>query len=220
MVRIAHPRFEAAFAAMPLVAILRGVKPDEVVAVGEALVDAGITLIEVPLNSPQPFDSIARLLDAMPETVAVGAGTVLTVEDTRRLGALGGHILVAPNTDPAVLDAAAEAGLAALPGCLTPSEAFTALRHGARGLKVFPAGRMGPGYLKDLRAVLPPSTPILPVGGVDLGTLADWHAATADGAGIGSALYAPGLAPDTINARAQALVAEWRRLTAPERAAP
>jgi 2-dehydro-3-deoxyphosphogalactonate aldolase len=215
MVSPARERFETAFAAMPLVAILRGLTPDEAGTVGEALVSAGITLIEVPLNSPDPFNSIGRLLDAVPASVAVGAGTVMTPGDALHLGDMGAHLLVAPNTDPAVLDAAAAAGLAALPGCLTPSEAFVALKQGAAALKIFPAGRMGPGYLTDLRAVLPPGTRLLPVGGVDTNTLADWHAAGADGAGFGSAIYRPGLSPETVHDRARALVAAWRALKTP-----
>ncbi|MQX35066.1 2-dehydro-3-deoxy-6-phosphogalactonate aldolase [Roseospira navarrensis] len=215
MVTAARERFDSAFAAMPLVAILRGLTPGEAVAVGEALVGAGITLIEVPLNSPEPFDSIGRLLDALPASVAVGAGTVMTPGDALHLGDMGAHLLVAPNTDPAVLDAAAAAGLAALPGCLTPSEAFLALKHGAAGLKIFPAGRLGPGYLTDLRAVVPPGTRLLPVGGVDADTLAAYRAAGADGGGFGSAIYTPGLSPDAVHARARALVDAWRALDGP-----
>ena len=215
MVNDARARVEAAVQAMPLVAILRGLHPEEAVAVGTALAGAGITLIEVPLNSPDPFDSIGRLLAALPPSVALGAGTVLTADDARRLADIGGHFLVAPNTDPAVLDAAAGAGLATMPGCLTPSEAFLALRHGATALKIFPAGRMGPGYLTDLRAVLPAGTRLLPVGGVDAGNLADWRAAGADGAGFGSALFKPGMDPAEIGARARGLVQAWRALDTP-----
>lgn len=215
MVSPARDRFEAAFAAAPLVAILRGLRPEDAPALGRALSGAGVTLIEVPLNSPDPFDSIGRLLEAVPPSVAVGAGTVLIPDDARRLAGIGGQFLVAPNTDPAVLVAAAETGLATLPGCLTPTEAFTALRHGAAALKIFPAGRMGPGYLTDLRAVLPPGTRLLPVGGVDAANLGDWRAAGADGAGFGSALFKPGMDPAEIGARARGLVTAWRALDTP-----
>jgi len=215
MVNGARERVECAFQAMPLVAILRGLHPDDAVAVGTALAGAGITLIEVPLNSPDPFDSLVRLLELLPPSVAIGAGTVLSPEDARRLADIGGHFLVAPNTDAAVLDAAAKAGLATLPGCLTPTEAFLALRHGAAALKIFPANRMGPGYLGDLRAVLPAGTRLLPVGGVDAANLGDWRSAGADGAGFGSALFKPGMDPAEIEARARGLVQAWRALDGP-----
>ncbi|MBB4285974.1 2-dehydro-3-deoxy-6-phosphogalactonate aldolase [Roseospira goensis] len=206
--------FEAAFAAMPLVAVLRGLTPDEALPVADALVDAGFTLLEVPLNSPEPFESIARLLAHCPPGVMVGAGTVLTPEDAGRLAALGAGLMVTPNTDPGVIDAGVRAGLVPLIGCMTPTEALLATRHGATVLKVFPAARLGPDYLKDIRAVLPRGTRLIPLGGIDVSRMAAFHAAGADGLGMGSNLYKPGRPAAEVGAIARDLVAEWRRLTA------
>lgn len=204
--------FTRAMAEMPLVAILRGVTPDTILPVADALIDAGFRLIEVPLNSPDAFTSIARLVRHCPDGVLAGAGTVLTPEDVGRLADTGASLLVTPNTDPQVIAAGVRAGLVPLPGCLTPTEAFAALRAGARGLKIFPASRMGPAYLKDLRAVLPPGTPLLPVGGIDVAGMAAWHATGAAGFGFGTNLFVPGRPPAEVAAAARALTAEWRRL--------
>ncbi len=204
--------FETILADVPLVAILRGVTPDSILPVADALMAGGFRLIEVPLNSPDAFTSIGKLAHHCPQTVMVGAGTVLTPEDVGRVADAGGRLLVTPNTDPEVITAGVAADMIPLPGFLTPSEAFAALKAGARGLKLFPASRMGAGYLKDLRAVLPPATPVMPVGGMDLATLAEWRAVGADGFGFGSNLFKPGRPPAEIEAAARALVAGWRDL--------
>ncbi len=206
------PVFAEAFAAMPLVAVLRGIAPDAVLPVADVLVDAGFRLIEVPLNSPSAFESIARLVAHCPAGVAVGAGTVLKPEEAERLASLHAELLVTPNTDPAVIAAGARLGLTPLIGCMTPSEALAALAHGAAGLKLFPAARLGPAYLKDLRAVLPAKTKVLAVGGIGLAEMEVYARAGFDGFGFGSNLYAPGRSAADVGAAARDLVAEWRRL--------
>lgn len=184
-------RLHEALAALPLVAILRGLTPAEAPAIGAALVDSGFRLIEVPLNSPRPLDSIAHLAQAFPQAL-VGAGTVLSAEAVREVRAAGGQLIVSPNFDPAVVREAVALGLACLPGVMTPSEAFAALAAGAHGLKLFPAEMVSPAVLKALRAVLPRGVPVLPVGGITPAGMAAYLAAGASGFGIGSALYAPG----------------------------
>jgi len=208
----ANDAFARAFAEMPLVAVLRGIEPDEVPAVADALVDAGFRLLEVPLNSPRPFDSIAKLVERCPEDIAVGAGTVLLPKEAERLAATGSKLMVTPNTDPATIEAGVAAGLVPVIGCMTPSEALTALRHGARVLKMFPAARLGPAYLKDVRAVLPKDTQVITVGGIGLKSMESFHAVGADGFGFGANLYAPGRAAAEVGAIARDLVAELRRL--------
>ncbi len=200
-------RFRQAFAKCPLVAILRGVRPDEVEGVGEVLADAGFTLIEVPLNSPDPFDSIARLARRLEGKAMVGAGTVLDPAEVARVRDAGGELIVSPNTDIAVIDATVKAGLVSLPGYFTPSEAFAAARAGAHALKLFPAEAASPKVLKAQRAVLPPSLPVLVVGGVTPEGMDTWKAAGASGFGIGSALYAPGLDLAEIGDRAARFIA-------------
>ena len=199
--------FDAAFARCPLIAILRGVRPDEVEAIGDALVEAGFTIIEVPLNSPDPFDSIARLAKRFGEGVVIGAGTVLTVEHVGRVEAAGGTIVIAPNADPQVITAAASRGLVPLPGIATPTEAFAALQAGAAALKLFPAEGSSPAVLKAIRAVLPAGTRVLPVGGIAPDTLTPWLAMGAAGFGLGSALYAPGMTAADVGARARRFLA-------------
>ena len=203
--------FDQAFTACPLVAILRGVRPDEVETIGEALVEAGFTLIEVPLNSPDPLDSIARLARRLEGRALVGAGTVLDVGSIAAVKAAGGAMIVSPNTDPAVIAASAAAGMASLPGFATPSEAFAALAAGATALKLFPAEGASPIVLKAMRAVLPPGLRVLPVGGVTPESMEPWRAAGAAGFGLGSALYRPGMAADEVGARARAFVARLDR---------
>jgi len=204
--------FAEAFAEMPLVAVLRGIEPEEVPAVADALVDAGFRLLEVPLNSPRPFDSIAKLVECCPTGVVVGAGTVLLPREAERLAATGAKLMVTPNTDPRTIEAGVAAGLVPVIGCMTPSEALTALWHGARVLKMFPAARLGPAYLKDVRAVLPEGTPVITVGGIGLDTMESFHAAGTDGFGFGTNLYSPGRTAAEVGTIARDLVAELRRL--------
>jgi 2-dehydro-3-deoxyphosphogalactonate aldolase len=185
-------RFAAAFAACPLVAILRGLTPAEAEPVGDALVDAGFTLIEVPLNSPDPYDSIARMTARFGDRAMIGAGTVLTTDQVAQVKAAGGTLIVSPNTDTAVIAASVAAGLISLPGYFTPSEGFAALAAGAHGLKLFPADGTTLAMLKAQRAVLPKEVRVLAVGGVTPDNIADWRAAGADGFGLGSNLYRPG----------------------------
>jgi 2-dehydro-3-deoxyphosphogalactonate aldolase len=202
-------RFEAAFAALPLVAILRGVKPDEAVPIGQALVDAGFRLIEVPLNSPEPFASIAALVEAFPDAV-IGAGTVLEPAQVERLAGVGGQLVVMPHSDLEVIAAAKGAGLVCLPGVATPTEGFAALKAGADGLKLFPAETMGPATLKAWRAVFPKAARFLPVGGIAPETMAPWREAGADGFGLGSALYKPGMTAESVRLSAAHFGAAYR----------
>jgi len=185
-------RFAEAFAACPLVAVLRGLTPAESEGVGDALVEAGFTLLEVPLNSPDPLVSIERLARRYAGRAIVGAGTVLTPEDVDAVAGAGGELIVSPNTDTAVIRASVARGLIALPGYYTPSEGFAALAAGAHGLKLFPAEGASPAFLKAQRAVLPKATRILAVGGITPETMPQWHAAGADGFGLGSNLYRAG----------------------------
>jgi len=193
--------------ACPLVAILRGVRPDEVEAVGDALVDAGLGIIEVPLNSPDPFDSIARLARRFGTSVLIGAGTVMRGADVDRVAEAGGRLIVTPHADPTLVRAAKAHGMAAMPGFFTPAEAFALLNAGADALKLFPAEAGSPAMLRALRAVLPPGTMVLPVGGMDAGTMGAWHEAGAAGFGIGSAIYRPGDTAAAVAAKASMLVA-------------
>jgi 2-dehydro-3-deoxyphosphogalactonate aldolase len=204
--------FDAAFAAMPLVAILRGLTPETADAIGDVLVEAGFTLIEVPLNSPRPLESIARLAKRLEGRALVGAGTVLDVASVEAVAEVGGTLIVSPNTNTAVIAAAAARGLIPVPGFLTPSEAFAALEAGARALKLFPAEAASPAVLKAIRTVLPTGTAVLPVGGISPTTMAPWHAVGAAGFGIGSALYSPGVVPEVLAERAAAFIAAYKAL--------
>lgn len=197
--------FDAAFRQCPLIAILRGVTPDEVVGIGEALVDAGLPLIEVPLNSPDPLDSIARLARALAGRAVIGAGTVLRETDVAAVQAAGGTMIISPNTNIDVI--AASAGLVSLPGVATPSEAFAALDAGATALKLFPAEGASPAVLKAMLAVLPGGVRVIPVGGITPDKLGTWLNAGAAGFGLGSALYKPGLAPGEVAIRARNFIA-------------
>ena len=188
----AHQKLAHALQTVPLVAILRGIKPVEALPVGQALVSSGWTLIEVPLNSPQPLDSLAALASAFPQAL-IGAGTVLSVDDVRDVHAAGGQLIVSPNFNPAVVREAVRLGLVCLPGVMTASEAFAALESGATGLKIFPAEIITPAVIKALRAVLPSGTVVMPVGGITTGNMRPYLAAGANGFGIGSALYKPGM---------------------------
>ena len=190
----------------PLVAIIRGVTLGEVEAIGAALLASGIRIIEVPLNSPEPFDSIARLAAVFGDRALIGAGTVLEQGQVAGVREAGGRLIVSPNTDPAVIEAAVAAGMVSVPGFFTPSEAFTAVRAGAHGLKFFPAEAASPAVVKAQRAVLPKDVPLLVVGGVKPGAMRAWIEAGADGFGLGSGLYVPGRSPAETAERARAYV--------------
>lgn len=207
------PAFQRALAQLPLVAILRGLTPAEAPAIGQALVAAGFGLLEVPLNSPDPLQSI-RLLRAQCPGALVGAGTVLTPQQVREVHAAGGQLIVSPCFDAAVVRESVALGMVALPGVLTPTEAFGALAAGAHALKLFPAEMASPAAVKALKAVLPRGTPLLPVGGITPEGMAAWHAAGGDGFGIGSALYKPGKAAAAVGETAHAFVAAWRACAA------
>lgn len=191
----------------PLIAILRGVKPDEVVAIGAALIDAGISIIEVPLNSPDPLASIEALAKRFGDIALIGAGTVLTVEQVGQVARAGGRLIVSPSTDFDVIAATAAEGLVSAPGYFTPSEAFLALKAGATGLKLFPAEAATPALVRAQRAVLPRDVPLLIVGGVKPDALGMWFDAGADGFGLGSALYKPGQTAEQVGQQARDFVA-------------
>jgi 2-dehydro-3-deoxyphosphogalactonate aldolase len=203
-------RFETAFATCPLVAILRGLTPEEAPAIGDALTDSGFTLVEVPLNSPEALRSVAILADRLAGRALVGAGTVLTPREVEAVAAAGGTLVVSPNTDAAVIGATVAAGLISLPGYQTPTEAFAALAAGATALKLFPADVATPLALKAHRAVLPAGTRVLAVGGVTPASIAGWRQASADGFGLGSNLYRPGKAPAEVARDASAYIAAYR----------
>lgn len=205
----AQQRFAVACAELPLVAILRGVRPDEVVSIGSVLVEAGWRMIEVPLNSPDPLLSIAALADAFPDAL-IGAGTVLSASAVRDVHAAGAELVVAPNFDRDVVAEAVELGIAALPGVLSASEAFAALAAGAVGLKLFPAEMIPPLAVKALRAVLDPATVVLPVGGISLANMQAYRDAGANGFGIGSSLYKPGMSAEDVGEAARRWVDAWR----------
>ena len=195
--------------ALPLVAILRGITPAEAAAHARALLDAGFDAIEVPTNSPDWADSVRAIVQLAPQAL-VGAGTVLTAHDLDALQAAGGRLAVSPHVDVALVADSVARGLVALPGAMTPSEVFAAWRAGATGVKIFPAGSLGPGHVKALRAVLPPGLPLLAVGGVSPANLADYLRAGCTGAGLGSELYRPGQTPETTAQHAAAFVAAYR----------
>lgn len=203
--------FQNALAACPLVAILRGLKPDEALDVGAALVEAGFSIIEVPLNSPNPLKSISLLADSFGDKALIGAGTVLSPDDVRAVKAAGGRLIVMPHADLEVIRAAKAEGLSCTPGVATPTEAFAARKAGADALKLFPAEGIPPVIVKAWKAVLS-DVPLLPVGGIDASNMAQYRAAGADGFGIGSALYKSGKSAPAIAADARTLVATARPL--------
>lgn len=199
--------FRSHFAACPLVAIIRGVTPDEVDEIGEALVSGGVRIIEVPLNSPDPLESIRRLSQRLGDRALIGAGTVLDESQVGAVAAAGGRIVVSPNTDAAVIHATVMAGMIASPGYFTPSEAFAALEAGAHVLKLFPAEGATPAVLKAQRAVLPKEVPVLAVGGILPDSMGPWLAAGADGFGLGGGIYKPGQSAEETERKARAYVA-------------
>jgi 2-dehydro-3-deoxyphosphogalactonate aldolase len=203
-----HPQFLAAFAELPLIAILRGLPPQDAQHVGQALVETGWKLIEVPLNSPQPLRSIATLAQAFPQAL-IGAGTVLTAGQVSQAHDAGARLVVAPNFNADVVREAAAKGMVCLPGVLTASEAFAALAAGASGLKLFPAEMIPAAAVKALRAVLPAQALLLPVGGIAISSIAAYRAAGANGFGIGSALYTPGMDAVEVKRRALDFAAAW-----------
>lgn len=195
-----------------LIAILRGLRPEEAAAIGEILYSAGFRVIEVPLNSPQPYDSIRILRQTLPADCLIGAGTVLTPEQVEHVKAAGGQVIVMPHSDPKVLRAAKAAGLYLSPGVATPTEAFAALAEGAHVLKMFPAEQMGPAVVKAWLAVLPAGTVLVPVGGITPDNMQVFIEAGVKGFGLGSGLFKPGLAADEVAVRAKAYVAAWNAL--------
>ena len=195
----------AALEAMPVVAILRGIKPEEVSAIGTVLYENGVRCIEVPLNSPSPFDSIRVLADAMPGDCLVGAGTVLSAVDVQKVKEAGGKLVVTPNTFEDVIVKAVDEGMYPIPGIATPTDAFNAVRFGAKYLKLFPASTFGSGHIRAMRAVLPPEVGILAVGGIGTSDFADWLAAGIAGFGIGSELYKAGDSAANVSTKVQAI---------------
>jgi len=197
---------------LPLIAILRGVEPDEVVGIGETLVSAGFAIIEIPLNSPTPYDSIRRLEDAFGATTLIGAGTVMSADDVGRVVDAGGRLIVMPHSDPTVIRAARERGLACVPGVVTPTEGFAALANGADGLKLFPAELVSPAAVRAMRSVFPADARLFPVGGISPDNMQEYVRSGASGFGLGSALYKRGNDANIVAANAAAFVASWRRL--------
>ena len=202
-----------AFAEAPIVAIIRGVRPDEVVAVAQALYDGGVRVVEVPMNSPEPLESI-RVLSQFAGRMVWGAGTVLDEATVDAVADAGGQIIVSPNTNPAVIRRSVALGLTPMPGFGSATEAFAAVAAGAKYLKLFPASTYGPEHLKALKAVLPPDAIVQPVGGVGPDSMAQWWDAGARGFGLGSDLYKPGRPPEEVRARSVAAVAAVRPLLA------
>lgn len=203
--------FDRYFARSRLVAIIRGVTPGEAAGIARALFDGGIRIVEVPLNSPEPFESIRIVAETLGVGALVGAGTVLDRADVERVRAAGGRIVVSPNMNPAVIEATVDAGMISCPGVFTPSEAFAALSSGAHALKLFPAEAASPAVVKALRAVLPRDVPLIVVGGITVESVGAWMESGADGFGLGSALYKPGQSPEETLAKARAFAAAVKR---------
>ncbi|MBJ7445863.1 MAG: 2-dehydro-3-deoxy-6-phosphogalactonate aldolase [Sphingobium sp.] len=196
--------------APPIAAILRGIRPDEAMDIAAVLVEAGIRILEVPFNSPDPLDSIGAMQRAFGDVAMIGGGTVLSIEAVEALHGVGGRIIVTPNTDPAVIARGAELGLELLPGFMTPSEAFAAIKAGARRIKLFPAARLGPAYVKAVKDVLPKDVGVWAVGGTGADTIGEWLAGGCEGIGVGGALYRPGDDAATVGRRGSELVAAWK----------
>lgn len=206
-----HPGLQTAMAHCGLIAILRGIEPAEAEAIGQELYAAGFRLIEVPLNSPEPLDSIRAMRAALPTDCLIGAGTVLDPEDCARVQQAGGELIVMPHSDAAVIRRAKQLGMASCPGVATPTEAYAALAAGADVLKMFPAEQLGPAVLKAWRAVLRPPIALAPVGGITPDNIAIYAQAGASGFGLGSALYKPGLSAAQVGQNARAFIAAWQR---------
>ena len=202
-------KFNAHMDRLPLVAILRGLKPEEALAMGHAIVNAGFHILEVPLNSPDPLRSIQILAEAFPNAL-VGAGTVTTAQQVRDIKAVGGQLIISPHLDDNVVCEAVNLGLISLPGVATPSEAFKAIALGAHGLKLFPAEMISPAVVKSMRAVLPGNIRLVPVGGIGTHNMADYRKSGASGFGIGSALYAPGKSAQAVGESATTFVKAWQ----------
>lgn len=194
-----------------LIAILRGIRPDEAETIGTVLYDAGFRVIEVPLNSPEPFESIRLLRNSLPANCVVGAGTVLSPAQVQQVKDAGGQLIVMPHSDPAVIAAATAAGLASAPGVATVTEAFAALAAGADILKMFPAEQLGPAVVKAWRAVIPASVSLAPVGGITPANLKSFSEAGASGFGLGSALYKPGMTADQVRQNAVDFINAWQQ---------
>ena len=209
---VAQPdRAHRDFAELPLIAILRGVVPDEAIDIGIALVETGFRLIEVPLNSPEPIESIRRLAAAVGDRATVGAGTVRSAAEVAAVAAAGGRLIVSPHMSPQLILATKQAGLMSGPGVATPTEAFAAIEAGADFLKLFPAEQLPPAIVKAWRAVLPKGMPLVPVGGITPDSMAAYVAAGATGFGLGSAIYTPGMTPPDVRRAAEAFIAAWRK---------
>ena len=205
-------QWQDALKTLPLVAILRGLRPDEALGIGEMLVEAGFRIVEVPLNSPEPFDSIKRLVQALGNRAIVGAGTVLTVADVEMLHAVGGQICISPNANPDVIHRAKQLGMISFPAFFTPTEAFSAIAAGADAIKLFPAELAGTTGLKAMKAVLPKTVPVFPVGGVTPDNMKNFLDAGAAGFGIGSAVFKPGDTPEIVYKKARAFVEGWEAI--------
>lgn len=205
-------RWQDTLKTLPLVAILRGIMPGEALAIGERIVAAGFKVLEVPLNSPEPFESIRLMVDAFGKDAIVGAGTVLKVTDVDRLADVGGQICISPNTNPAVIKRAKELGMISFPAFFTATEAFTAIDAGADALKLFPAELAGVKGLKALKAILPKDVPVFPVGGVEPGNMKEYLDVGAAGFGIGSSVYKPGDTAEIAFAKAKAFTDAWKAL--------
>lgn len=203
-------RFASAFSEIPLIAILRGISPDEVGEIGSALVSAGFRLIEVPLTSPDPFDSIGRLVRRVGETAVIGAGTVRTEAQLRQLLDVGGSLVVTPHADVRLISSAASLGLATVPGVATPTEAFAVIDAGANAVKVFPASAVPPTSLRAWRTVIPADIALCPTGGVAPEQMAEYVSAGAGGFGIGTVLYQPGFSAHDVRERARAYIDAWK----------
>lgn len=197
-----------------IIAILRGIRPEEVLDIGAALLGAGIRIIEVPLNSPQPLASIERLATTFGSNALIGAGTVTSADEVNAIAAVGGALIVSPNTNPSVIARTLHLGLDALPGAMTPTEAFAAAFAGAKHIKLFPGAATGPAHLRALREVLPDECALWAVGGAGASNLNEWLAAGARGIGVGASLYKPGTSAATVGERARELVSAWSKATA------